>query len=44
MIGNILGNLYVITIGIDVATEMGSLDGYFDGCTDSKLEGILIGG
>ena len=36
-------NVYGITLGIVVGTDLGSLDGPFDGYNDVKLEGLLIG-
>ena len=39
VLGTKLGNLDVITLGLDVGTELGSLDGYFYGSNDGKLEG-----
>ena len=41
-IGAILGDVYGITIGIDVGTELVSLDGPFDGSNYCKLEGLFI--
>ena len=38
----ILVNIDIITIWIDVGTDMGSLDGPIYGSNDSNLEGILI--
>ena len=43
MIGTILGNVDVITLGIDVVTDLGSLDVSSDGSNDVKLEGLLPG-
>ena len=43
MPGTILGNVDVITLRIDVGTELGSLDVSFDGSNDRNIEGILIG-
>ena len=43
-LGPILGNVDVITLGIDVVTELGSLDESFDGSNDVKLEVLLLGG
>ena len=39
----ILGNVYGITLGIDVETDLGSLDGSFDRSNDSNIEGLLLG-
>ena len=41
--GTIPGNVYVITLGIDIGTYLSSLDGYFDGSNDVKLEKLFIG-
>ena len=43
MIGTILGNVYVIRLGIDVGIELGSLDIIFDDSNDGKLEGFFPG-
>ena len=43
MLETILGDLETITLGLDVGTEMGYLDGSFYGSNDGKLEGLLIG-
>ena len=43
-IGNILGNLDGITLGIHVETELVSLDGFFDSYNNRKLEGVFFGG
>ena len=37
-LGNILGNVYIITLGLVVGTNMVYLDGSFDGSDDGKLE------
>ena len=42
-IGTILGNVDGITLGLDVETYMGSLDGYFDHSNHGKLEGLSLG-
>ena len=42
-IGPILGNVCVITLGIDVGTELRFLDGYFYASNYGKLEGLLLG-
>ena len=42
-IGNIPRNLDRITLGIDVGTEMGHLDGSFYGYNNGKVEGLLLG-
>ena len=43
MLDTILGNVDGITIGIDVATDLGSLHISLDGYDDCKLEGLLLG-
>ena len=43
MIGTILGNVDVITLGVNVETEMGYFDGSFDGSYDCKIELLLFG-
>ena len=43
VIGTILVNLYGITLGIDVGTELGFLDEYFDCYNDVRLEGLFLG-
>ena len=40
--GTILGNVYRITLGIDIGTELGFLDGSFDALNADKLEGLLF--
>ena len=42
MIVTILGDVDVITIWLDVGTEMVSLDGYFDGSNHVNHEGLFI--
>ena len=37
---NILGNVYGITPGLDVGTNLGYLDGSFDVFNDGKLKGL----
>ena len=44
MIGTILVNIYGIKLGLDVGTEMLSLDVYIDGSTDCNLEVLFIEG
>ena len=44
MLGTVLGNLYGTTLGIDVVTELGYLDGSFDGSNYGILEVLLLGG
>ena len=43
VLGTILGNVYVIILGMDVGTELVSLDGLFDGSNDGKLERLFLG-
>ena len=43
VIGTILGNIDVIALGLDVRTDLESLDGSFDGASDRKLEVLLLG-
>ena len=43
MLGTILVNVYGIAVGIDVRTELESLNGYFDGSNYGNIEGLLIG-
>ena len=43
MLGTIIRNVYVITLGIYVGTDLGYLDGSFDGYNDGKLEVLFIG-
>ena len=42
MLGTIFGNVDVITFGLDVGTDMGSLDVSFDDSNDDKREGLLL--
>ena len=42
VIVTILGDVDVITIWLDVGTEMVSLDGYFDGSNHVNHEGLFI--
>ena len=37
------GNVDSIVLGIDVGTDLGSLDGSFDVYNDVKLEWLLLG-
>ena len=41
--GTILGNVDRITLGLDIGTELGFLDGSFYGSIEEKLEGLLLG-
>ena len=43
VVGTILLNLDGITLGIDVVTDMGSLDVSFDGYNYGNLEGLYLG-
>ena len=42
MLGTILLNVNAITLGIDVGTEIVSLDGSFDGTNYGNFEVLLI--
>ena len=42
VLGTIPGNLYGITLGIYIGTELVSLDVSFDGINCGKLEGFLL--
>ena len=42
VLGTILVNVDIMSLGIDVGTEMVSLDGSFDASKDGKLERLLI--
>ena len=42
MLGTKLVNVDTIAFRLDVGTEMGSLDGYFDGSNDVNLEILLF--
>ena len=42
VLGNILGNMYGITLGIDIETWVVSINGSFDFSNDSKFEGLLL--
>ena len=39
---NIVGNASIITLGIDVGTELGFLNGYFNGSNDDHLEDLCL--
>ena len=43
MLSTILGYVGGIIVGIDVGTELVSLDGSFGGSNDGKLEVLLLG-
>ena len=42
VLGNKLGSVDGITLGLDVGTELSSLDGSFDVYNDGKLEGLFL--
>ena len=42
MIGTILGNVRGITLELDVETKLVSLDGYFCGSNDGKLDRLFL--
>ena len=42
-LGTVLGNVYWITLVIDVGTDLVSLNGYLGGSNDGKLEGLFPG-
>ena len=42
MIGIILVDVHVITLGLDDGTELGSLDRSFDGSNDGKLDTVFL--
>ena len=37
VLGNKIGNVYVITLGLDVGQELGSLHGSLDGTNDDNI-------
>ena len=41
--GTILVNVYVITLGLDIGTDLVSLYEAFDGSNYSKIQGLLFG-
>ena len=43
LIGSIFENVDGITLGLDVGTDIGSIDRPFDISNDGKLEGLFIG-
>ena len=43
VLGTIPGNVYGITLGIDFESELGYLDGSFDGFNVDNLEGLFLG-
>ena len=43
MFDTILGNLDRTTLGLDIGTELGFLDGSFDGSNECKIEVIFLG-
>ena len=38
MLGNIVGYVYKIILGLDLKLELGSLDGSFDDSNDGNIE------
>ena len=44
LLSTIIGNVYGITTGLDVGTELGYLDGSYVGFNDDKLEGLFLEG
>ena len=43
VLGNILVNVYGITLGLDVATELGFLEEFFDYFNDGNIEALFLG-
>ena len=43
VLSNILGDVYLIKLGIYVGTDLVFLDGFFGSSNDGKLEGLLLG-
>ena len=43
MLVTILGNVYGITLRLDIGTELEFLDESFDGYNEGKLEGLFLG-
>ena len=43
MFGTIIGNVDIITLGLDIGTKLGFLDGSFDGSNEGNIEGLFIG-
>ena len=43
VLGTILGDVYAITLGLNIVSELVSLAGSFDGSNYCKLEGLLLG-
>ena len=43
VIDTAIGNVNGITLGIDIGTDMVSLEGYFDVSNDDKVEGLYLG-
>ena len=43
VLGNIIGNVDLITHGLGVGIELGSFDRFFGGSNDEQLEGLLLG-
>ena len=43
MLGTILGNVDETTLGVDIGTDLSSLDGSFYGFNDDTIGELLIG-
>ena len=43
VLGTILGNVNIITLGVDIVTYMSPLDESFGGSNDGNLEGLFLG-
>ena len=43
VLGNILRKVDIIALWLDFGTELGSLDGYFDGSNVGTFDGLFIG-
>ena len=41
--GNILGNVNIITLGLDIGTKLDCLDGSFDDSNEGNIAGLLLG-
>ena len=42
VIGTLLVGVDIITLKLDVGTDLGYLDGYFDSSNDENLEGLFL--
>ena len=42
VLGTKIGNVYGITLELDIGTDLGSLDGYFDASNDGNIEGYSL--